>query len=453
MKSPGRINRNNFRKYPEKEWILPNIMIINELMNDSITISKNILIDASAPNTRETPQPQIPELVSTDREDIFPAFFYNVRGRRSEDEWLAYSLLDDLANLRIMSAGQLVRWIRINGKGKSDDTVSAFIAELFRHRLIEKTTIKIPLPQSRRVRQGEYQTQNVSIIYLTENCRTILRDSHSADFARYGCPDKTRLERAYHDLLITESVLTLASQYRIWWIKSEDMLKSELPAATAVDAGSRSVPDFKVWLEKSDEEGRIIFFDCVSGEVIVQSDMAQIAAKPKDSIFFTQNLRAADLIKTTTGKNAVILSDAAFPDDGETLVNRAWEEIFDPHQALWRKRLKLLYQNHLQIGGHYYGIVHHLHRQGPLTAAAISELTDVNRAEISRNLQKMTAKKMLHFEDIQSAPGVQVGRPSRLFAFIDTSLSDYEFRLNQLKISQLIERKSEKNAELQPAQR
>ena len=417
-------------------------------MNDLITISKDISIDATAANNREIPQLQVPELASADRENIFPAFFYDVRGRRSNDEWLAYSLLDDLANLRIMSAGQLVRWIRINGKSKNDDTVSTFIAELFRHQLVEKTTIKIPLPQSKRVRQEEYQTQNVSIIYLTENCRTILRVSHSANFARYGCPDKTRLDRAYHDLLITESVLTLAAHYRVWWIKSEDILKSELPAATAVEAGSRSVPDFKVWLEKSDEEGQITFFDCVSGEVIVQSDMAQIAAKPKDSIFFTQNLRAADLIKTTTGKNAVILSDAAFPDDGEALVNRAWEEIFDPHQALWRRRLKLLYQNQMQSGGHYYGIMHHLHRQGPLTATALSELTDVNRAEISRNLQKMTAQKMLHFEDIQSAPGAQVGRPSRLFAFIDTSLSDYEFRLNQLKISQLIERKSEKIAGL-----
>ena len=427
-------------------------MIINMLMNDSITISKDISIDATAANNRVMPQLQVPELASDDCENIFPAFFYSVRGRRSEDEWLAYSLLDDLANLRIMSAGQLLRWTRINGKSKSDDTVSAFITELFRHRLIEKTTIKIPLPQSKRVRRGEYQTQNVSVIYLTENCRTILRDSHSARFARYGCPDKTRLERAYHDLLITESVLTLAAQYRIWWVKSEDMLKSELSAAAA-EGGSRSVPDFKVWLEKNDKDGQITFFDCVSGEVIVQSDMQQIAAKPKDSMFFTQNLRAADLIKTTTGKSAVVLSDAVFPDDGEALVNWAWEEIFDPLQALWRRRLKLLYQNHLQSGGHYYGIVHHLHRQGPLTAAAISELTDVNRAEISRSLQKMTAKKMLHFEDIQSAPGVQVGRPSRLFAFIDTSLSDYEFRLNQLKISQLIERKSEKNAELQPAQR
>ncbi len=385
-----------------------------------------------------TPAICISSYSSPDCRDIFPAFFYTLSGRRSTDEWLAYSLLDDLANLRIMTAGQLARWIKNSDRSKNSEEVSAFITELFRHRLIEKTTLKIPVMQSKRIREGEYDTQEVSIIYLTEQCRSVLEDSHSGRFARYGCPDGVRLDRVYHDLLITEAILTLAAQYRIYWIKCEDMLKSEL--SMTANAGSRSVPDFRVWLEKRDENGQIILFDAVDGEVIVQSDMEQVAAKPKDVLFFTQNLRAADMIKTTTGKSAFLLSNPALPIGSEAFVDQAWEEIFEPEQALLRKRLKLLYKNHLQSGGHYYGILYHLHQHGPLTAASISALTGAGREEISRNLKLMTTKKILHFEDVQASPGAQTGRPSRLFAFVDTSLSDYDFRLKQLERARSIER-------------
>ena len=367
---------------------------------------------------------------------LFPqGFFFNPDGSRSGDEWLADALITELAVLRVMTAGQLFRWIKMKDRHKSADQIEAFIAALFRHQFIETATHSIPIPQSRRIRSGENETEKVTIVYLTEKVKPHLSAS-SARFARLGPPQGVDLSRLYHDLLITESVLHLGREHLICGIKGEPELKSE--AGKTPEGNSKTVPDFEVWLSKWEKTGALSFFDAVCGEVVVQSDADQNAAKPGGIRYFTANLRAADMVESAVGCPAILLDDPALPAAGERAVRAAYDTVYNPGNALLRSRFKLFRQHDLLEKGNFYAIMIHLHNKGPLTASALSALTGTGRENISRQLKRLTMLGILHNEAIQTAPGKQLGSPEKLHAFADVSLTNYNFRLKQLEISQSI---------------
>ncbi len=95
-------------------------------------------------------------------EELFSAILFNTDGTRSADEWLARSLMDDLAELRLMTAGQLFRWIHHKDPIKSIELIRDFVAELFRHKFIGKMTVEIPILQSKRIRIDENELKKAT---------------------------------------------------------------------------------------------------------------------------------------------------------------------------------------------------------------------------------------------------------------------------------------------------
>lgn len=413
----------------EKDWILHKIMVISIMMNNTLNKINDASEIFSGSKNEKSDSLSWNALCSQ-------GYFFNLNGSRSDDEWLADTLINDLAVLGIMTAGQLFRWIKMKDPHKSTDDIEAFIAALFRHQFIETAVHSIPVPQSRRIRRGENETEKVTIIFLTEKAKPHLA-ANSARFGRFGLPEGIDLARLYHDILIAESVLYLGREHLLCGIKGEAELKSE--AGKMPEGESKAVPDFGVWLAKWNENGDASFFDAVYGEVVVQSDFEQNLAKPQGIKYFTANLRAADLIKSAVGCSAILLDDPALPAGSERTIKAAYDTVYAPDKALLRSRFKLFQRHDLLKEGNFYGIMLHLHNKGPLTSKALSALTRTRRENISRQLKRLITLGILHCEAIQTAPGQQLGSPEKLFIFADVPLTDFDFRRKQLKISQSIE--------------
>jgi len=373
--------------------------------------------------------------INTSYEDLFQSFLFTADGKRSQDEWLAQSLIDVLVELRIMTASQLIRWIVRQDKIKTDEQITAFISELFRHNLIGKMVVSIPVIQSKRIREGENEMQKTTIIFLNENCRPLI-SSADQKFARFGPPQNVNFDRIYHDLLVAESIITVSEGYIIAPLKSEDKIRSEMQKRVKDFSGS--LPDFKICVYKNNGKGIPASLGFVAGEVIVQLKGKNILGKPEHILFFTANIRVADTIKYIRKTNPILLGDVAFPSESEVIINHAYDMIFDPAAALLRNKIAQLHKNNLYDNPECWAIIQHLSRQGPLTETALSTLTRLNRDNISKKLKKLIDKKLVHSEDVQLAPGVQVGRPHRLFAFSEIDLSNYDFRLKQLLLSNSI---------------
>lgn len=243
-------------------------------------------------------------------EELFPAIFFTPNGKRSPDEWLAYTLITILAELRVMTAAQLFKWVHYNDPNKSIQQISDFVAELFRHKFIGKMSVKIPVLQSKRIRAGENELKTATVIFLNHNCQSLLDDGEKS-FARFGPPTGIALDRVYHDLLITEAVLFLSGNCSIGCLKSEDRIKSELQKAN--QGVRQSVPDFQICLIIRHHQTKKTELKLIDGEVIVQSSAADISGKPEGTIFFTANQRAADLIKTLRREKVFLLGDVALP--------------------------------------------------------------------------------------------------------------------------------------------
>lgn len=364
--------------------------------------------------------------------ELFPAIFFNTDGKRSPDEWLARSLINILAELRVMTAAQLFRWIHRSDPGKSIEQIRDFVAELFRHKFIGKMTVKIPELQSKRIRIGENELKTATVIFLNHACQSVLED-HNKRFARFGQPSGVALDRIYHDLLVTEAVLFLSGNCDIGCLKSEDRIKSELRESN--QTSSQSVPDFQICLIIRCSQNREATLKLVNGEVIVQSDAADISGKPEGIIFFTANQRAADLIKSLRREKVFLLGDVALPAFAEAHLRDAYDKIFNPESLLLRRKCQQLREQKLLANPIYLKIIYVLGTHGPLTESALATTLDLKRANVSKKLNLLIRKKLLHSEDVQLAPGAQIGRPKKLFAFAETDLSDYHFRVRQLKIS------------------
>jgi hypothetical protein len=365
-------------------------------------------------------------------EELFKPILFNLDGTRSADEWLAYSLFDDLSELRAMTAGQLFRWIHRKDPTKTIEQIRDFVANLFRHKFIGKMTVEVPVVQSRRIRADENELKKVTIIYLNHVCQPFLSDGKKS-FARFGQPSGTDLERIYHSLLITEAVLLLSGSCQIACLKSEDRIKSELKKSN--QNGSQSVVDFHICLVIRRADDVAVKLKVIAGEVVVQSDSADISGKPTGTTFFTSNQRAADLIQTLRKEPVFLLDDVALPAFAETHLRDAYDEIFDPSQLLLRKKFVQLRAHKLDMTRDCFNIICILSMLGPLTESALAVRLNLKRANVSKKLKVLIAKNILHSEDVQLAPGSQIGRPQKLFAFIETDLSDYGFRVSQLKTS------------------
>lgn len=368
-------------------------------------------------------------------EELFPAFLFTPNGSRSTNEFSAYCLIKALIDLRIMTAGQLYRWISIHDPDLNEQQIASFISELFQHNLIGKARFQIPIQQSKRIRAGENELKQTTIIYLKDTCKFFFSPD-DLRFARFGPPQNINLDRLYHDLLITEAALFLSANYYILNIRSEDKIKSSLPKSN--ENASNSVPDFEACLYRYNGKDELALLDFVAGEIVVQSDLQDISGKPENILFFTANLRAADLIKKVRKEKVFLLGDVTLPLGSETQINYAYDKVFDPPQALLREKILQLRKNNLYDNPTFLAIIFHLSQHGPLTENALEALTGTKRANISKKLNKMIALKLLHSEDVQFEPGVQRGRPSRLFAFSEIDLSTYEFRLQQLHLSTAI---------------
>ena len=368
-------------------------------------------------------------------EELFKPILFNSDGTRSADEWLVYSLIDDLAELRTMTAGQLFRWIHRRDPKKTVEQSRDFVTTLFRHKFIGKLSVEIPVLQSKRIRAEQNELEKATIIFLNHDCQSVLTKEKES-FARFGPPAGQFLNRIYHELLITEAVLLLNESCQIVCLKSEDRIKSELQKSN--QSGSQSVADFHICLVIRRADDVEVKLKVIAGEIIVQSDSEDILGKPSGTVFFTANQRASDLIQTLRKEPVILLDDVALPAVAETHLRDAYDEIFDPTRLLLRKKLGQLRDHNLHMKIDYLKIINLLSSQGPLTESAIATVLNLKRPNVSKKLSFLITKNILHSEDVQGAPGKKAGRPCRLFAYIETDLSDYQFRVRQLKTSFLL---------------
>lgn len=378
--------------------------------------------------------------------------FFDKTGQASVNDRIIRVIISDFINLRIMTPGQLFRWIFYQLGGTDRERARQIAAEMIRHKLITLTDIELPTASDSRVRSGG-TTSKTCVITLDWNSRRILRSHPDFRFARFGTPNETDLKCAFHNILITEGCLYFSQSYEILDIRCEDYLKSQMILDRKNNAdggisGSESVPDFQVFLEKTNKNGEIIFFDPLKCEVTVQSDKEQIGVKSKDCVFFTPDQRTSDLVKTITNSSVIVLDNPSNYSEYETIFRFLYEKVSRFDDKIWEQRTKEILKKTEKFGAttllqKYILLI--INDYGPLTAGAIAALSNKKRDKISRELQPLIEKEILHSAGIQFSPGTQSGRPNTVFCYRHTVLDDYNFRLKQLLLSLSIEYLAKEN--------
>lgn len=374
------------------------------------------------------------------------AFLFDGKGKRSVNDRVIHSIVNDFIHLRVMTAAQFIKWIIYRLGSNDHQRIRQIIIEMLRHHLIVATEVTLPVPQDSRIRSGG-STHNALVITLDRGSRKIVSDHPDFQFARFGPPEGIHLERLFHDTLIVQSYLHLSEEYDVVDIRCEDFLKSQIISnrknvVKSDEIINESVPDFQLFLHKLSENGETIFFDSIKCEITVQSDKAQIETKAKDSVFFTADQRTADLVEATVNFPAIVLDDPANPLEYEKFFRFLYDKTSQPNDEIWKERAASVIKKTKKSGGtsllqkHILTVID---AYGSLNAGAIGVLSNKKRDKISRELKPLTEKEVLHCAGIQANPGTQMGRPNSLFAFADTPLSDYNFRLKQLILSLSIE--------------
>jgi hypothetical protein len=233
----------------------------------------------------------------------------------------------------VATAGQVFRWLNYHESDKKKCFLA--ITALMGKNLIRKL--------SRSQLKHTNQAENEIIFFLTEKGfnelkKRCLRENgirNEADLiinqVKYGSPTGIKLDRVNHELLVAESILYWLKDYDFIFIKTESDLLSEYykswheekkrykkqsmgfspPPGMEIrnSPPGRSFSDYQIYMLQK-EDGEFWYVNC---EIVHKMTLTQIQKKTNVHVWFCNNQKVSNLIKSATNGTPIILDNLHEP--------------------------------------------------------------------------------------------------------------------------------------------
>ena len=217
-------------------------------------------------------------------------------------------ILEQLARFGVGTPGQLYRAAGCH--------LSEF-KNVMQYLVKEKWIARI---ENYKIREGMRKDYLTEVFYLNQKGADKIKffmGGTEAFFIRVGEPCEVGFNRIFHDLLVGEAFLYFDKKYKITEFRNENHIRhskfvdEKLRTRYSGDIDYEAIKtmgDFRLTIETEDKQ--IVEKEI---EVIIRYSREQLERKPKHVEYVTCSQQQADLIKTVTGKTAVILDDVLEP--------------------------------------------------------------------------------------------------------------------------------------------
>lgn len=257
----------------------------------------------------------------------------------------------------------------------------------------------IPVISEHKPRAGRGEKRRVEVYYLLANGREIAKKSGMRRARiRMGCPlTKIAHQRVHHELLVVETLLWMGQSHNVVDFCTENELKSMQDAPA----------DLRVVEEK---KGTYSFYDC---EVVVTNTRQQIEEKADGMLFFTPSKRQAHVIQAVKRAPAIVLNLKQNAPKAH-----AKTESLTPIESEVMAALR--------------------RNGGALTGPATAKTLGKDRAFTSKICKQMERKGALFGCSVHAKPGVQKGRPRKIYALSADCLDSFSDLLFAYELSDVL---------------
>lgn len=318
---------------------------------------------------------------------------------------ISIELIKTLARMHAVTDDQSVRFFDASER----KIVESVLRDGVREKVFGMETVPVPAPGEHKIRAGVTATKQVKIYYLNNRGKMIVRKfaPELGRKIRAGRPTGVHRARLYHELLVVECLLWWLARFKVIEYSTENELKS----------AGQNPADLRVTTVQSSGHSSV---DC---EIVVQNKPSDIAQKSDDMLWFTPSKRQADTIDWLKKTSTIVINlRTTRPRPGKVrpLLSASEQEVFD---ALELKNY-------------------------PLTAGAVAAVNGTDRAQTSSVLCKLTKQGVLYSAGVHPLPGLERGRPEKLFALEAAELDLFSDRVFALMLSKVIEKAAETDCQV-----